>query len=86
MNNIRIVKDENGNVYLSQEDLLAIMNARLKRFPEELKELQKPKEGNIVGLDGKKNLVEPDQREIEHHRGMKKMLEGIVEIVGASSE
>lgn len=83
MDKIRMVKDENGDIFLSQEDLVKIMNDRLERFPQEYEELKKPQEGSIVGVDGKKNLVAPDPAKLYQHEGMEKMLRGIVGILSA---
>lgn len=82
MDKIRMVKDENENIFLSQEDLVTVMNERLERFPKEYEELKKPQEGSIVGVDGKKNLVAPDPAKLYQHEGMEKMLRGIMGMIG----
>lgn len=86
MDKIRIVKDENGEVFLSQKDLLTIMNERLKRFPGELTELRKPKPGKIVGADGEVTMQPPDEKMISKHEGMEVMLRGIVNIIDVKPE
>jgi hypothetical protein len=81
-----MVKDETGNVYLSQEDLLSIFSARLESFPGEIDQLKKPQEGSIVGLDGKKNVVPSDPVEVARHEGMQKMLEGIFSMINITDD
>ena len=78
MDSIRMVKDDNGDIYLSQEDLLKVMNERLERFPQEYQELKKPQEGKIVGIDGQTSMQPPDEKEIAKHEGMETMLRGIM--------
>ncbi len=86
MNNIRMIKDEVGNIYLAQEDLLGIFSTRLERFSDEIDELKKPKEGNIIGLDGKPNIVQSDPVEVARYEGMQKMLEGIMGMINITDE
>lgn len=78
MDQIRMVKDENGDIYLSQEDLLKVMDERLKRFPQEYAQLKRPQEGKIVGINGKTSTQPPDEKEIAKHEGMENMLRGIM--------
>jgi len=86
MNQIRMVKDDNGEIFLSQKDLLAMMNERLERFPDELAQLKKPKEGKIVGINGAKSATPPDEKEIAKHEGMEAMLRGIVNTIKTEEE
>lgn len=81
-----MVKDEVGNIYLSQEDLLGIMATRLERFPDELEALKKPQKSQIVGLDGQAKIKPPDPKEIAHYEGMQKMLEGIMNMINITDE
>ena len=81
IDNIRIVKDESGKVYLNQEDLIEIMTDRLNRFPFEIENLKKPQESSIVGLDGKAKIVPSDPVEVSRHEGMQTMLEGILGMI-----
>lgn len=80
MDKIRIVKD-NGSIFISQEDLLSVLEERLKRFPEERKELKKPQKGKIVGIDGQVSTQPPDEKEIARNEGMETMLRGIINIL-----
>jgi len=86
MNQIRMVKDEVGNMYLSQEDLLGIFSARLERFPDELDKLKQPQQSSIVGLDGQQKILSSNPTEISRHEGRKEMLEGIINIINIESE
>lgn len=86
MDQIRIVKDDNENVFISQEDLLKALNERLEKFPEEREQLKKPKEGSIVGLDGNVSLQQPDEKEIARNEGMEAMLRGVINILNPEGE
>ena len=86
MDQIRMVKDENGDIYLSQEDLLKVMNERLERFPQEYEQLKKPQEGKIVGIDGNTSMHPPDEKEIAKHEGMENMLRGIMSMLNVNDQ
>ena len=86
MNNIRIVKDEIGNIYLSQEDLLGIMAERMERFPDELEELRKPHQSKVISPNGQPVIKPSDPKEVAHHEGMQKMLEGLMNIINITDE
>lgn len=84
MNNIKMVKDENGDIYLSQKDLLSIFADRLKLIPGEIEALQTEKESSIINLDGSRNIIPPseeDMLESIRHEGMQKMLKGIITMI-----
>lgn len=78
---IKMIKDPDGRIYLCQEDLLEIFRERLKKFPSEIAELKKPKEGSIVGLDGKSNVIPSNPIEVAKHEGMQTMLQGIFDMM-----
>jgi len=86
MNQIRMVKDETGNMYLSQEDLLGIFAARLERFPDELNKLKQPQQSSIIGLDGQPKIIPSNPIDVACHEGRKEMLEGIINIINIESE
>lgn len=86
MNNIRIVKDEVGNIYLSQEDLLEIFATRLEKFPDQLEALKGPQQSSIVGIDGKPTIKPSDPIEVAKYEGMQTMLEGIMSMVNITDE
>lgn len=81
-----MVKDEVGNIYLSQEDLLGIMAERLERFPDELEKLKGPQQSSIVGIDGQPTTKPSDPVEVARHEGMQKMLEGIMGMINITDE
>lgn len=81
MDQIRIVKDDNDNIYLSKDDLIGAMKERLERFPEEHKQLKNPQQSKVVGLDGNTIEKKPDEKEIARHEGMEKMLRGIIGMI-----
>jgi len=84
MNNIRMVKDEKGDIYLSQDDLLSIFADRLKLFPGEIEALKTEKESSIVNLDGSRNIIPPTEKDVLdsiRYEGMQKMLEGIIAMI-----
>lgn len=78
---IKMIKDPEGRIYLCQEDLLEIFRERLKRFPSEIAELKRPREGSIMGLDGKNNLIASNPADIARQEGMQLMLQGIFDMV-----
>ena len=81
MDQIHMVKDENGDIYLSQEDLMQVMQERLERFPQEYEQLKKPQEGKIVDINGSTLFSTPDEKEIVRHEGMENMLRGIMDML-----
>lgn len=81
MDQIRMVRDENGDVFLSQQDLLQVMNERLERFPSQIEQLKKPKEGKITMLNGQPSVQPPDEKEVARHEGMQQMLEGVIGLI-----
>lgn len=81
MIDIGIVKDDNGNIFISQQDLITFMSERLSRFPAELEELKKPKQSPIVGLDGNPKLIPSDPVVVAHHEGMQEMLAAILGVI-----
>lgn len=86
MADIRMVKDETDNIYLSQEDLLGIMAERLERFPDELETLRNPQQSKIMGLDGKPKITPSNPVEVARHEGMQTMLEGIMNTINITDD
>ena len=78
---IKMIKDPEGRIYLCQEDLLDIFRERLKRFPTEIAELKKPREGSIMGLDGKPNVIPSNPLDVAKQEGMQYMLQGIFDML-----
>ncbi len=83
---IRMVKDDIGNIYLSQEDLLGIFSERLARFPDEIERLKQPQQSSIVGLDGLPKIIKPNPVDVARHEGKKEMLEGIINMINVTEE
>ncbi len=86
MNQIRMVKDDVGNIYLSQEDLLGVFSSRLERFPDEIEKLKHPQQSSIIGLDGQPKVVPPNPVDIARHQGKQEMLEGIINMINITNE
>jgi len=86
MNQIRMVKDDVGNIYLSQEDLLGIFAARLERFPDELNKLKQPQQSSIIGLDGQPKIIPSNPSDVARQEGKQEMLEGIINIINITDE
>jgi len=86
MNQIRMVKDEIGNVYLSQEDLMSIFAARMELFPEQLEALKGIQVSTLVGANGQPISKPSDPVEVARHEGKRDMLEGIMGIINVVDE
>lgn len=86
MNQIRMVKDDVGNIYLSQEDLLGIFSTRLERFPDEIEKLKHPQQSSIIGLDGQPKIIPSNPIDVAHHQGKQEMLEGIINMINITNE
>ena len=80
MNNIRILKDPNGEIFMSQADLLAIFKQRLSELPSEIELLKKPQTSSMVDANGIPLVVKSDPIEIARMEGMEKMLKGVCEM------
>jgi hypothetical protein len=86
MNNIRMVKDEANNIYLSQEDLLDIMATRMERFADEIEDLKGPQKSSMVGIDGKPKVTPSNPVAVARSEGMQTMLEGIMGMINITDE
>lgn len=86
MNQIRMVKDEAGNIYLSQEDLMSIFSNRLERFPDEIENLKGPQISSLVGPNGQHITKPSDPIEVARHEGKQEMLEGIINVINVVDE
>jgi len=78
---ISILKNPEGKVFFSQDDLLEVFYERLSRFPAEIVELKAPKQSTIMGLNGKPNIIPSDPIAVAKKEGMKEMLEGIISVL-----
>ena len=86
MNNIKMVKDEIGNIYLSQENLLEIFSERMAKFPDQLIALKGPQQSKVVGVDGKTKTIPSNPIEVARIEGMETMLSGIVSMINITDD
>lgn len=86
MDQIRIVKTDNNEVFLSKDDLITAMKDRLQRFPEEYKQLRNPQQSKVVDLGGNAIQKQPDEKEIARHEGKEEMLKGIIGMIDVKDD
>lgn len=86
MNQIRMVKDDVGNIYLSQEDLLGIFGSRLERFPDEIEKLKHPQQSSIIGLDGQPKIIPSSPIDVAKQEGKQEMLLGIINMINITND
>ena len=82
--NIRMITDDNNEIYFSKTDLTKVFNERMSKFRGQIKGFRAQKQSKIESITGAPNMIDATQEELDEafrFEGMSVMLQGIMDML-----